>query len=148
MGCSGLQTISRCCRNQPGPPSRLVGEGGKDNGDHGALALLHAPATRPAPARIKRSALVEFILVSMGDSADGLPDKLYWRKARGEWHCFQKLAQVRGCISLCRRRGSHSCRGRKSPAPMLPCGAASAMEWRRGGDGPSHYSPNKNAASL
>ena len=35
---------------------------------------------------------------------EGLTDKLYWRKAGDEWHCFQKLAQVRGYVSLCQRR--------------------------------------------
>jgi hypothetical protein len=44
---------------------------------------------------------------------------------------------------------SHLCRGSKSAAPMLPRGAASAMEWKwRGGGGAAHRSPNKNAASL
>jgi hypothetical protein len=33
-------------------------------------------------------------------------------------------------------RKSHLCRGSKSPAPMLPCGVASAMQWKwRGGGG-------------
>jgi hypothetical protein len=33
-----------------------------------------------------------------------LSDKLFWRKAKGERHCFDKLAQVRGYVSLCRHR--------------------------------------------
>jgi hypothetical protein len=36
----------------------------------------------------------------MEDAPEGLPDKLYWRRARGEWHCFRKLAQIRGYVSL------------------------------------------------
>jgi hypothetical protein len=35
----------------------------------------------------------------MKATPEGLPDKLYRRKAWGEWHCFQKLAQVRGYVS-------------------------------------------------
>jgi hypothetical protein len=40
----------------------------------------------------------------MEDTPEGLTNKLYWRKARKHWHCFQKLAQVRGYVSLCQRR--------------------------------------------
>jgi hypothetical protein len=41
---------------------------------------------------------------AMEDTPKGRIDKLYWRKARGEWHCFKKLPQVRGFVSLCQRR--------------------------------------------
>jgi hypothetical protein len=40
----------------------------------------------------------------MDETPDGLTDKLYWRNARGQWHCFKKLPEVRGYISLCQRR--------------------------------------------
>ena len=53
---------------------------------------------------LTRSGQLQFILVSMEDTPEGLTEKLYWRRARGEWHCFQKLAQVRGYVSLCRGR--------------------------------------------
>jgi hypothetical protein len=40
----------------------------------------------------------------MEGTPEGLTDKLFWRKTRGEWHCFRKLAQVSGYVSLCQRR--------------------------------------------
>jgi hypothetical protein len=40
----------------------------------------------------------------MEGAPEGLTDKLYWRKARGEWQSFKKLAKVRGYVSFCKRR--------------------------------------------
>jgi hypothetical protein len=40
----------------------------------------------------------------MEGTPEGLADKPFWRKARGEWHSFEKLAEVRGYVSLCQRR--------------------------------------------
>jgi hypothetical protein len=40
----------------------------------------------------------------MEGTPEGLTDKLYWRRATGEWHCFKKLTEVRGYISLCQSR--------------------------------------------
>jgi hypothetical protein len=37
--------------------------------------------------------MVVYILGPMEDTREGLTDKLYWRKARGQWHCFKKIAQ-------------------------------------------------------
>jgi hypothetical protein len=51
-----------------------------------------------------KSGRIKFILVPMEGTPERVTDKLYWRKARGEWHCFRKLAQVRGYVSLCRRQ--------------------------------------------
>jgi len=53
----------------------------------------------------------------MEDTSKGLTDKLYWRRARGEWHCFKKLAQVPGFISLCQRQEISSLRGQKISRP-------------------------------
>jgi hypothetical protein len=40
----------------------------------------------------------------MEDTAEELTDSLFWRRARPECHCFRKIAQVRGYVSLCQRR--------------------------------------------
>jgi hypothetical protein len=37
--------------------------------------------------------------VPHGSYTWGFTDKLYWRRARGEWHCFKKVAQY-AVISL------------------------------------------------
>jgi hypothetical protein len=71
----------------------------------------------------------------MEGTPEGLTDKLYWRKARGEWHCFRKLAQVRGYISLCQRQEIRSVRGQKisRPEAALRCGVCDGLEMERRG---------------
>jgi hypothetical protein len=63
--------------------------------------LLEVGETTRQPVRwctVIRSGQLQFILVPTEDKPEGLTDKLYWRKAKGEWHCFHTLAQVRaGC---------------------------------------------------
>jgi hypothetical protein len=50
----------------------------------------------------------------MEGTPEGLTDKVFWRKARGQWHGFKRLDQARKYI----------------------CAAACAMNWKlRGGDG-------------
>jgi hypothetical protein len=81
-----------------------------------------------------RSGQLEFILIPMEDSPDGLTDKFYWRKAKGEWHCFQKLA-VRGFISLCRHREINFVHGQQIARPevRLRCGFCDELEMVRRG---------------
>ena len=71
----------------------------------------------------------------MEGTPEGLTDKLYWRKARGEWHCFRKLAQVRGYISLCQGQEIRSVRGQKisRPEAALRCGVCDGLEMERRG---------------
>jgi len=35
-----------------------------------------------------------YTLVPMEGTPEGLNDKLYWRKARGEWHCSPALRSM------------------------------------------------------
>jgi hypothetical protein len=86
----------------------------------------------------------------MEDTRDGLPDKLYWRRARGEWHCFQKLPEVRGYISLCQRREIALVLGQQIARPEadLRCKVCDDLEVaRRGWDSSGQASPRR-AGSL
>jgi hypothetical protein len=79
-----------------------------------------------------------FILVPLEDMLEGLTDKLYWRRARGEWHCFKKIAQVRGFISLCHRQENTFVHGRQiaRPEARLRCEVCDGLEMaRRGWEG-------------
>jgi hypothetical protein len=69
-------------------------------------------------------------LASMDEMSQCLTDKLYWRKARGEWHCFKKIAQVRAFISLCEREEITIVRGKtiSRPAASLRCGVCDGLE--------------------
>jgi hypothetical protein len=72
---------------------------------------------------------------AMEDTPGGLTDKLYWRKARGQWHCFKKIAQVRGYVSLCQRLEIAMVRGREisRPEAALRCGVCDGLEKERRG---------------
>jgi hypothetical protein len=97
-----------------------------------------------------RSGQLQFILVSMQNTPEGLIDKLYWRKGRGEWHCFRKLAQVRGYASLCQRREIAIVLGQQiaRPETELRCSKCDAVEMaRRGWRGSGPVSPRR-AGSL
>jgi hypothetical protein len=76
-----------------------------------------------------------YTLVPMEDTSDGRIDKLYWRKARGEFYCFKKLAQVRGYVSLCQRLEIAMVRGREisRPEAALRCGVCDGREMERRG---------------
>jgi hypothetical protein len=85
-----------------------------------------------------RSGQLQFILVSMQNTPEGLIDKLYWRKGRGEWHCFRKLA-VRRFISLCQHREVSFVQGQQIARPEadLRCSVCDGVEaelrgWIRG----------------
>ena len=91
-----------------------------------------------------------YTLIPMDDTPEALTDKLYWRKARGEWHCFKKLAQVRGFVSLCQRQEISSVRGLKISRPEAPLrwGLCDGLEMqRRGREGSGPVSPRR-AGSL
>jgi hypothetical protein len=79
---------------------------------HPCPSLLAYPSAFPGPAvgrapwhffthllLARLSAHIKHFVVGcvysdpMDTTPEGLPDKLYWRKARGEWHCFKKLPQ-------------------------------------------------------
>jgi hypothetical protein len=72
---------------------------------------------------------------AMDDTPGGLTDKLYWRKARGQWHCFKKIAQVCGYVSLCQRQEIAMVRGREisPPEAALRCGVCDGPEMERRG---------------
>jgi hypothetical protein len=87
-----------------------------------------------------------YILVSMEDMPEGLTDKLYWRKARGEWHCFTKLPQVRGYVSLCQRREIGLVLGQQiaRPEAHLRCELCDGLEIvLRGWEGSGPASPRR-----
>jgi hypothetical protein len=92
-----------------------------------------------------RSGQLQFILVPMEDMREGLTDKLYWRKARGEWHCFRKLA-VRRFISLCQGREISFVHGQQIARPEADrrCSVCDGVEMaRRGWQGSGPASPRR-----
>ena len=104
------------------------------------------PAARCNGADGRQIKLFVYTLVPMEDTPERLTDKLYWRKARGEWHCFEKLAQVRGYISLCQRREITFVHGQQIARPEadLRCNVCDGLEMaRRGWDGSGPASPRR-----
>jgi hypothetical protein len=82
---------------------------------------------------------------------EGLTEKLFWRKARGEWQCFRKLAQVRGYVSQCRRQEISFVQGQQIARPdaALRCSECDAVEMaRRGWRGPGPASALRAGRSL
>jgi hypothetical protein len=82
----------------------------------------------------------------MEGTPEGLTDKLYWRKARGEWHCFKRLDQARGYVSLCQRQEIAMVRGQliSRPEARLRCGLCDGLEMeRRGWEGSGPVSPRR-----
>jgi hypothetical protein len=79
--------------------------------------------------------MVVYTLVPMEDTSNRRIDNLYWRKARGQWHCFKKIAQVRGYVSLCQRQEIAMVRGREiaRPEAHLRCGVCDGLEMERRG---------------
>jgi hypothetical protein len=68
------------------------------------------------------------------------------RKARGKWHCFKKLAQVREYVSLCEHQEIAMVRGQQisRPEARLRCGLCDGLEMvRRGWDGSGPVSPRR-----
>jgi hypothetical protein len=90
-------------------------------------------ATNPGP--------IKPTLVPMEDRCEGRIEKFTGAKPGGEWHCFKKLAQVRGYVSLCQRREIAMVRGREisRPEAALRWGVCDRLEMERrgwGGSGP------------
>jgi hypothetical protein len=98
-------------------------------------ALRRELSIRPLPACIKRFVMVCVYSDPMDTTSQGLTDKLFWRRVRGEWHCFQKLAQIRGYISLCRRREISFVQGQQiaRPEARLRCSLCDGGSWRGAG---------------
>jgi hypothetical protein len=99
------------------------------------VAIRRAPAIPSAPARIKRFVMVYVYSDPMEGTPKRLTDHLYWRKARGQWHCFKKIAQVRGYVSLCQRQEIAMVHGREISRPevALRCGVCDRLEMERRG---------------
>jgi hypothetical protein len=117
-------------------------------------ASSRSPWQRDIPGRLLSPRLLPqqaFLLVCvysdpMEGTTEGLIEKLYWRKARGEWHCFKKLAQVRGYVSLCQRREIALVLGQQISRPEadLRCKACDDLEKaRRGWDYSGPASPRR-----
>jgi hypothetical protein len=103
------------------------------------VATFCPPTTRPAPGCIKHFVIVFVYSDPMEHTPAGLTEKLYWRKARGEWHSFRKLPQVRGYVSLCQRREVSFVHGQQIARPEadLRCSVCDGVEaelrgWTRG----------------
>jgi hypothetical protein len=82
----------------------------------------------------------------MVGTPEGLTDKLYWRQGTGEWHCFKKLAQVRGYASLCQRREISFVQGQQIARPEADrcCGFCDELEMaRQGWEGSGPASPRR-----
>jgi hypothetical protein len=82
----------------------------------------------------------------MEDMSEGLTDKLYWRKARGQWHCFKRLDQARGYVSLCQRQEIAMVRGQQiaRPEARLRCAFCDELEMeRRGWESSGPVSPRR-----
>ena len=90
-------------------------------------------ATRPASGSYRASR--DGFVYSDPMEPEGLTDKLFWRKTRGEWHCFMKLPEVRGYNSLCRRREIGFVHGRQIARPDadLRCNLCDELEMARRG---------------
>jgi hypothetical protein len=56
-------------------------------------------------------------VTTMLETSKGLTEKLYWRRSRGQWHCFKRFDQGRGYISLCDRREINFVQGQKIARP-------------------------------
>jgi hypothetical protein len=85
----------------------------------------------------------------MEDTPEGLTEKLYWRRARGEWHSFKKLPQVRGYVSLCQRREIALVHGQQiaRPEAALRCRECDGLEMElRGWHGSGPASPRLAAS--
>jgi hypothetical protein len=93
------------------------------------------PAFPKAPTDIAGFALGCVYSAAMEDNRRGLTDNLFWRKARKQWHCFKKIAQVRGYVSLCQRLEIAMVRGREisRPEAVLRCGVCDGLEMERRG---------------
>jgi hypothetical protein len=92
-------------------------------------ALHRAPVAPRAPLLT-----VHVYSGAMEHTSKGRID-LYWRKARKQWHCFKKIAQVRGFISLCEHHEITFVRGKEISRPevALRCEVCDRLEMERRG---------------
>jgi hypothetical protein len=94
--------------------------------------------------------MVVYTLVPMEDTPGTLPDRLYWRKTRAEWHCFEKVA-ARGFMSLCQRGEITFVHGHQiaRPEAELRCSVCDQLEMkRRGWQGSGPASTRRAGKSL
>jgi hypothetical protein len=103
-------------------------------------------ATCPAPAPIKRFHRGFVYSDPMEGMPEGFTERLYWRRARGEWHCFKTLGAIRGFRSLCQRQEIAIVRGQQISRPEadLRCSVCDGLEMaRRGWGGSGPVSPRR-----
>ena len=89
-------------------------------------------------------------MTTMLETSKGLTEKLYWRRSRGQWHCFKRLDQGRGYISLCDRREISFVQGQKIARPEITCVVGCVMDWKRsgaGGHSPVRFRPGGAGAA-
>jgi len=110
------------------------------------MAALDFAAIRRSSGSCLCQASLAVCLYSDPMEPEGLTHKLYRRKASSEWHCFQKLPEVRGYISLCQRREIALVLGQQIARPEAPlrCEACDEIEMaRRGWCGSGPASPRR-----
>jgi hypothetical protein len=115
------------------------------------FAAVEPLTSYSSPARIKRFVMALVYSDPMVGAPEGLTDKLYWRRAKGEWHCSEKLAQVRGYISLCQRREIALVRGQQIARPEadLRCSVCDGLEMTLWGwDGSGRFRDGVRRASV
>jgi hypothetical protein len=103
---------------------------GRQQGRERVLARKRQQVEEEAARRLEEEAVVSTLYVELRALQTSDP-----RKARGEWHCFRKLAQVRGSISLCRRREISFVQGQQigRPEAELRCSECGGVEMARRG---------------
>jgi hypothetical protein len=99
----------------------LAGSHG-EAGHQGSVAFRRETCYSSAPACIKHFVMGFVYHDPMEGTSEGLADRLYWRRARGEWHSFKRLDNARGYTSLCQCQEIAIVRG-------LTCAAACVMGW-------------------
>jgi hypothetical protein len=84
--------------------------------------------------------------ITMGNTSIGFTDKLYWRRSKRQWHCFKKLLNEKGFISLCHQAEILVVSGQNisRPAVWERCGICDGLEMaRRGWDNSGQVSPRR-----
>jgi hypothetical protein len=118
-----------------------TGQAGQETAGTGAMVRVDT---------ITLNKVVGIYSAAMEDTPGALTDKLCWRRARGEWHCFEKVT-VRGFMSLCQRRETTFVRGQQIARPEadMRCGVCDGLEMaRRGWSGSGPASSRRAGKSL
>jgi hypothetical protein len=99
----------------------VYGKPGKEAA--GTCAMVQADSITP-------NRVVGIYPAAMEDRPGRLRDKLYWRRTRGEWHCFEKM--VHGFMSLCPRREMAAVHGQQIARPEadLRCSVCDRLEMK------------------